>query len=260
MKRNGKIKKCKLCGEPMYVVKSRTNTQKFCSIKCYRSYLKDNPNNYWKNKKRPPFTKKWREKISRTMKRKHRNGELSIANAGENYWALEKYRRENDLSKGKLKTLRCMTCRKIIKKYDSQMNQYHFCSPECYHAGLSSVIWKDSDFIKKQMKSRNIRPSKPELELIKLFNKNDIPFDYTGDGSFFIDGKCPDFKHNSKKKVIEFNGFYTHTPEEEEQRRRLFNNHGFEVMFLHYDDLNNKNMTVEKIREFGEGDGTQNKV
>ena len=45
----------------------------------------------------------------------------------------------------------------------------------------------------------------------------------------------------------------THTLEEEIKREKLFNENGFNVLFLHYEDLKNEVSLIEKIREFENG-------
>ncbi len=76
-------------------------------------------------------------------------------------------------------------------------------------------------------------------------------YEYTGNGSFHIGTKNPDFKHISKMKIIEFFGdsseTYGHMPGEEGERSREFAEYGYEVLFIRgwEIDLNEKNF--EKV-------------
>jgi len=110
--------------------------------------------------------------------------------------------------------------------------------------------WEDINFVLKVKKSLNFKPSKPEKYLIKLFRKFNIPFVYVGNWKKFINGKNPDFINFEQKKIIEFNGFYTHTKEEEIEREKHFKKEGYETLFLHYFDLKNPTQLIEKVNKF----------
>lgn len=110
---------------------------------------------------------------------------------------------------------------------------------------------KNPEFRKKWFKSIHLKPNRQEQLIITWLEENKLPFSYTGDGAFFIGFRNPDFKHNNLQKVIEFNGFYTHTKQQEVARRQYFARRGYGVMFIHYDDLNDKEKTVRRIERFG---------
>jgi len=82
--------------------------------------------------------------------------------------------------------------------------------------------WQDPEFIKKVCKGRAIRPNKPEIIILDLLNElYPNEWKYTGDFSFMINGKNPDFTNvNGQKKVIEFFGEYFHTGGRKEERER----------------------------------------
>lgn len=55
--------------------------------------------------------------------------------------------------------------------------------------------------------------TKPELIFEKICKKDNLPFKYTGDGSFWIENMNPDFVEcNGKKIVVEIFGDYWHSP------------------------------------------------
>ena len=55
--------------------------------------------------------------------------------------------------------------------------------------------------------------TKPELIFEEICKKNNLPFKYTGDGSFWIKNINPDFiERNDKKIAIEIFGDYWHSP------------------------------------------------
>jgi len=109
------------------------------------------------------------------------------------------------------------------------------------------------EYRKKHLKSLMKRPTKPEKKLIDWFGEHSLPFYYTGNGDFLIGRKCPDFKHKIFPLLIEYNGFYRHTKQEEIIRTNYFEKKGFKVLFLHKKDLTNKEKTINKINNFCKG-------
>jgi len=59
----------------------------------------------------------------------------------------------------------------------------------------------------------NIRPNVPEKKFIEICAKYNLPFKYTGDGSYSIERMNPDFVEiNGKKICVEVLGTYWHGP------------------------------------------------
>ncbi|GAI37924.1 unnamed protein product, partial [marine sediment metagenome] len=87
--------------------------------------------------------------------------------------------------------------------------------------------------LKKMFKSLAAKPNKPEQFLIHLFQENDIPLRYVGDGQVIIDGKCPDFiNNNGGKQLLELFGERWHELEEEQERKKAFAEYGFETLII----------------------------
>ena len=63
-------------------------------------------------------------------------------------------------------------------------------------------------------KGANIRPNIPEQRFLKIIEKHNLPYRYTGDGEVWIGSKNPDFIEatNGKKEVIEIFGEVFHSP------------------------------------------------
>jgi hypothetical protein len=53
------------------------------------------------------------------------------------------------------------------------------------------------------MQKNHLRPTSLENKFIELFNNSKLGMKYTGNGKYFINGKCPDFINIKKKIVIE---------------------------------------------------------
>lgn len=75
-------------------------------------------------------------------------------------------------------------------------------------------------------------PNKEEKKLIIYFKKWSFPFEYVGDGSFKIGGKCPDFVWKDKKAVVEFYGELWHDSEDEGKRSDFFKSHGWNCLVI----------------------------
>ena len=100
-------------------------------------------------------------------------------------------------------------------------------------------LWQNPDFVKKQMKARNVTPNKTELWLERFINKI-LPNEYkfVGDGEFILGGKCPDFLNiNGKKKLIELYGDYWHKGQEPQDRIDYFKKYGFNTLIIWESEL-----------------------
>lgn len=75
-------------------------------------------------------------------------------------------------------------------------------------------------------------PNSDELTLIRFFARNYLPFEYVGDGSFLIDGKCPDFVWKEKKLIIEFFGDIWHRSTDEPSRIKFFDERGWKCLVI----------------------------
>jgi G:T-mismatch repair DNA endonuclease (very short patch repair protein) len=125
-------------------------------------------------------------------------------------------------------------------------------------------LWKNQEFKERVLRAIisgwSKRPTKPEQKLIKIIEKHNLPFKYTGDGSFLINGFIPDFiECNGKKLIIELFGDYWHNPNKnkklewyrtEEGRKNLFSNFGFKTLIIWESELKDEDSIVNKINEF----------
>ena len=117
-------------------------------------------------------------------------------------------------------------------------------------------MWVDEIYRKKQLRSIYIgqarKPTSPELLLLKLLNAlYPNEWKYTGDFSFIINGKCPDFTNvNGQKKLIELFGDYWHRGENPQDRIDIFKPFGYETLVIWEHELKNKNKLIGKIQRF----------
>lgn len=117
-------------------------------------------------------------------------------------------------------------------------------------------LWQKKDFRNKIVSAMAHalceHPNKPESELRDLLEQM-FPSEYrfTGDGSFILAGKCPDFLNvNGKKKIIELFGDYWHEKTEEKQRIALFKEYGYDTLIVWDSELDNVPLLSNKLVEF----------
>lgn len=143
---------------------------------------------------------------------------MSISQKGKNTW-----------SKGSEKS-------EEIKRRNSEASKRNWQNPE-YQARV----------IQGMIKGNHQKPTKPEQRLIAIIHKHNLPFKYTGDGSFIIHGVNPDFVNcNGAKLVIEVFGDYWHSSQRNQitwkrtelGRIMLFNSFGFKCIILWESELN----------------------
>ena len=121
-------------------------------------------------------------------------------------------------------------------------------------------LWEDpnSFFNSKEWKLRlgrslNRRPNYPEEQILNFLNKK-LPgrFLYTGDFSFWVGRKNPDFVNKKERKIIEFFGNKFHEKKEEKERKKYFKRHGYETLVIWEVDFRLKKKEVyKKILNFG---------
>ncbi len=127
---------------------------------------------------------------------------------------------------------------------------------------------ENKTFLANLAKSMAAKPNKKETQLIK-FLQHIIPNEYkfTGDYSFWIDGKNPDFLNiNGQKKLIELFGEYWHytkpkkenlnltKKEVEDIRVNHFKDWGFNTLIIWEDELKNEETLKQKILDFHRGE------
>lgn len=114
--------------------------------------------------------------------------------------------------------------------------------------------FKDPEFCKKMGIAWGMKPNKPEKLLTKLLDRM-YPgeWKYTGDFSFTINGKCPDFVNcNGQKKCIEIFGDYWHFGDNPQDRVDTFSPFGFDTLVIWEKELKDIGNVAKKIQEFHE--------
>lgn len=125
--------------------------------------------------------------------------------------------------------------------------------------------WETEEFKKKffegMRKSTKISPNKLELEMIKIMKNNNLPFNFVGNGNFWIRGKetsyNPDFLHDDKnqRKIIEIFGDYWHNKEDHQKRDikriKTYKDKGFDVLVVWEKQIkNSEEEVIRRINNF----------
>jgi hypothetical protein len=116
---------------------------------------------------------------------------------------------------------------------------------------VMSRFWKDSANKEKRLsaigKGMKIHPNKPETVVLNLLSKMyPNEWKYTGDFSFMIGGKNPDFVNiNGQKKCIELFGDYWHKDQNPQDRINIFKEFGWDTLVIWESELKD----IEKVKE-----------
>jgi len=122
----------------------------------------------------------------------------------------------------------------------------------------SKERWRDKNFARKVIMSLNQKPSSYEDKISELCIKYNLPFIYTGDGTFLIGHKNPDFINKEKRIAIEvFSDYYKireygSVKNYIKQREEYFAKYGYETIFITQNEILNENwerLCLNKIKE-----------
>lgn len=121
--------------------------------------------------------------------------------------------------------------------------------------------WSNPEFKQRMLEglgpSWHRRPNEPELQLQSVLDTH-FPgeWEYVGDGTFWIDGRNPDFVNVDKKQIIEVFGYYWHDPDyfpnrpTEEELIAHHKQYGYDCIVLWEYDAYNEEEVVVKIKTF----------
>lgn len=115
---------------------------------------------------------------------------------------------------------------------------------------LLRTRWLDDKFVKKVAAGLNIKPNKPETQLLRILKRNFVGWEYSGNLRKTIEGKSPDFINEEKKQIIELFGDYWHRGQTGEKRKLLFKRNGYDCLIVWEHELENKNKLIERLKDF----------
>ena len=183
---------CDDCGKIREITKSAYRSLCISCIRKGKHIGKDNPN--WKGGKIKCICKYCGGKFKKYPS-EIKLGGGKFCSAKCSY----KYRTgKNNPLRNKVKRI-CKKCGKEFEAHPSVIKNGGgiFCSPSC----------------KRKAQKIPKHHTKPELIFEQICKNNNLPFKYTGDGSFWIHNINPDFiECNGKKIAVEIFGDYWHSP------------------------------------------------
>lgn len=113
------------------------------------------------------------------------------------------------------------------------------------HRKLVKKLWQDPSYAKRvienTLKSLLKRPTSFEHRISDLCIKHNFPFFYTGDGTFIIGHKNPDFRHKNLPIVIEVYNNFHHPKNYEQERGEYFAKYGYKTIFINEGEVTAKN-------------------
>lgn len=114
--------------------------------------------------------------------------------------------------------------------------------------------YRDPSYIEKMRKAWNIKPNKAEVRMLELLNAlYPNEWKYTGDFSFTINGKCPDFVNcNGKKLIIEYFGDHWHQGDDPKKRSDVFKPYGYETLVIWGSEMKSIENVISRIHSFVE--------
>ena len=114
------------------------------------------------------------------------------------------------------------------------------------------IKWRNPEFIENQRIARNLHPNKQES-----FWRSVLPerypmlgWEYTGDFTFWINCKNPDFVSKKYKLIIEYNGGYFHQNDVPGQREAIFAEWGWKTFIIWDYDMLDMEKLYKRLDEF----------
>jgi len=187
-----------------------------------------------KNKKRPPFSKKWRKNISKATKGKNN----PMYGKKQSKSTIEKIR-------NKMKIL-------MTGKKNPFYGKLHTIKTKAKISKSVKKLFKNKEYLKKYKDGMCLKPNKAELILNKILSQNfSKDYKYVGDFQFWLGGKNPDFMNvNGQKKLIELFGNYWHKGEDPKNRIRHFKKYGFDTLVIWEKELKNILKLENRLKVF----------
>jgi len=231
------------------VRKKRSDTSKKSEN---RGRFKKGQSGWWKDKSRGIHSKETKTKISIGVKKSENKSKFKFGNIP---WNLNK---KGYFSEKVLKNL--------IERMTGDKNPNKTIEARNRKSKLMKRKWEDlssayhsESYLKKLSKSLNLKPNKCEVKILNILNES-FPgeWEYTGDYSFWINGKNPDFVNFSRKLIIEHFGSFWHKGDDPEERKSFFKKFGYETLVIWEYELSDEEGVSSRIKLFNSEHNTRN--
>jgi len=142
-----------------------------------------------------------------------------------------------------------------IREYKSKEKKEQWADPDS--------VYHTKEYWEKRKVGENKKPNKCEIKILNILMICSNKWNYTGDYSFWIERKNPDFINFEEKKIIELFG-WVHTEEfrkkynndfksnkdHEKERKKIFSKTGYKTLVIWESELKNIKKVEEKIKRF----------
>jgi len=115
--------------------------------------------------------------------------------------------------------------------------------------------WKNEErrnkTVQASLKLKQITSS--EQILFDIIKRNNLPFNYVGNGQVVFNGFCPDFLSKNPKYIIELFGvghYCKNCRERDRRKLEVYSSLGYKTLIINTWSLNNEEKIVNKIKEF----------
>jgi len=205
-------------------------------------------------RKCPSFRKKLSESIKNKWKNNDKRKLIASINA-KKQWVETNTLSSEEVIKKRNKSLKEVWKDEGRRERNRQSNKLFWNKSDIVEERRkkSKELFKDDNYLKKLIFGINRHPNKPEKYLLTLLEKI-LPEEYifTGDFSFWVNGKNPDFICKNKMKIIEFFGEFWHKNENQNERIDHFRKVGYDTLILWENEFKNLEQVQNKILSFHE--------
>lgn len=189
---------------------------------------------------------KIREKISKTLKEKYKNGILVSPMKGK-HLSIERRKMISEIAKSRSPEINKKISETVKRlRKEGRYSQQGLKLKEL----LKNNTELRNRYIENVRKSHIESPNKLEIKIMKIIEKYNLGFEYTGNKRKSIVGrKIPDFMHSSDKKILEVFGRHWHKPDEEQPIISFYKKYGYDCVVLWEDVINrsSEDFIVNKI-------------
>lgn len=231
---------CEYCGNPFKVKSYRKYTARFCSGICRAKWMSETF--------RGKDSFNWKPRDTRKCRYCGKDFEIEPYMPNNQFCNRACYIKwlkspiiEHPLHKDKIDMV-CVGCGKKFKIYPYQKHNdkwlRKYCSKKCYIKNVTT-------------------PTGPEEKFIEICKRHLLPFDYVGNGEFWLGSLNPDFVNKDKKTVIEIFGRYWHQDKGNigekqtyEGRKRYFEKLGWRCIILWEDEVDDKVLSRPELEIF----------
>ena len=203
------------------------------------------------------FSEEHKRKLSESQKGMVRTKETRIKIGCAHKGILLSEAHKNNIAKGLLGHISTLKGTHLSEEHKRKLSEANkdriFSAKHKYNiARQKRKQWKNAEFARMMGRAWQLKPNKPETSILTMLETlYPKEWKYTGDFSFMIGGKNPDFVNcNGQKKCIELFGDYWHKDENPNYRKRIFAEYGYDTLVIWEHELKQAERVKFRINRF----------